>query len=236
MNKLYKTKNYNKEFLKENMMGPNAMLILEELLQGIELKPNMRVLDLGCGKGLTSIFLAKEYGLQVFAVDLWISATENFKRFKDLGLEDKIIPIHANAMELPFADEYFDAVISVDSYYYFGNNNTYFEEKLKPLLKKDAIVAIAFPGIKYEVSDNVPNEMKPFWNQEVLDTFHCIDWWKPKFEHSLKNFEIKEMNCFNEAWNDWLESDNEYAREDKPMIEADAGKYMNLISLSGKSI
>jgi len=89
-----KSKKYDIDFIKKNMMGPNSMKTLEELLQGVPLKSGMRVLDLGCGNGLTSIFLAKEYGVQVFAVDLWISATENYKRFKQMGLENEIIPIH----------------------------------------------------------------------------------------------------------------------------------------------
>ena len=58
----YKTEKYDKDFLKENMMGPNSMMILEELLNEIPLKAGMRVLDLGCGNGLTSVFLEKEYG------------------------------------------------------------------------------------------------------------------------------------------------------------------------------
>lgn len=56
----YKTEKYDKNFLKENMMGPNSMMILEELLNEVPLKAGMRVLDLGCGNGLTSVFLAKE--------------------------------------------------------------------------------------------------------------------------------------------------------------------------------
>ena len=58
----YKTEKYDKDFLKENMMGPNSMMILEELLNEVPLKAGMRVLDLGCGNGLTSVFLEKEYG------------------------------------------------------------------------------------------------------------------------------------------------------------------------------
>lgn len=232
---MIKLKTMIRSFIDKNMMGPNAMMLLEELVNGISLKSGMKVLDLGCGKGLTSIFLAKEFGVQVFAVDLWISATDNFKRFKDLGVEDLVIPIHADAMDLPFAEEYFDAVISVDSYHYFGNNDSYFLEKLRPLLKKDALVAIAFPGIKYEVHEAIPEEMKPFWDEEILRTFHSIDWWKPKFENALSNFSIKEMECFHEAWNDWLSSSNPYAEEDKPMIKADNGRYMNFIALTGRT-
>ena len=124
--KLYKTDNYNKDFVNKNMMGPNSMLILEELTKDIPLKKGMKVLDLGCGTGLTSIFLAKEFGVEVYAVDLWISATENYRRFKYMNLDNLIIPINTDANNLPFAEDYFDVIISVDSYHYFGNNDTYF--------------------------------------------------------------------------------------------------------------
>jgi len=36
----------------------------------MNLKPGMRVLDMGCGAGFTSIILAKECGVTVFANDL----------------------------------------------------------------------------------------------------------------------------------------------------------------------
>jgi cyclopropane fatty-acyl-phospholipid synthase-like methyltransferase len=43
---------------------------------GGELQRDGRVLDLGSGKGSTSVFLAKEYGVQVWAADLWIEPSE----------------------------------------------------------------------------------------------------------------------------------------------------------------
>ena len=135
------TGKYDKTFIQENMMGPNSIIILEELTGKIPLKKGMRVLDLGCGNGLTSIFLAKEYGVKVFALDLWISATDNYSRFRELGLEDLIVPIHADAHSMPFSDKYFDVVISVDAYHYFGNNDTFFNEKIQPLLKSNGIFA-----------------------------------------------------------------------------------------------
>lgn len=72
----------------------------------------MRVLDPGCERELTSIFLAKEYDVTIFATDLWISATDNYERIKSMGLEDKIIPIHAEAHDLPYVQECFDLAIS----------------------------------------------------------------------------------------------------------------------------
>src|SRR5699024_217952 len=171
--------------------------ILEELLEKVPLKPGMRVLDLGCGNGLTSVFLAKEYGVQVFALDLWISATDNYRRFREAGVEQAVIPIHADALDMPFADEFFDAVISVDAYHYVGNNDTFFPEKIRPLLKQNGIAAIAFPGMKYEVKENIPDEMKPYWEDEALEMWHSAGWWKPKFEKELDNLRIWEMSCFS---------------------------------------
>lgn len=162
-----KTAQYDQDFLKANMMGPNAILILEELLDHLSLSSRMRILDLGCGKGLSSIFLAREYKARIFALDLWIPATDNHIRFQKTGLDDFIVPIHADAHELPFANHFFDAVISVDSYHYFGNNDTFFSEKIRPLLKKGGLVALAFPGLKSELQ-TVPEAMKPYWKEEEL--------------------------------------------------------------------
>lgn len=214
-------------------MGPNAWLMAEELTADLPLKRGMRVLDLGCGRGLTSVFLAEKFEAQVFALDLWVSATENYSRFKQEGVSDLIVPLQLNALQLPFAEGFFDGVVSIDSYHYFGNNDTYFVEVLKPVLKKNAVVAIAFPGMKYEVHENVPEEMKPFWEAEALEMWHSIDWWKPKFESYLKGFQIAEMDCFDRAWTDWLACDNPYAVEDRLMMETDNGRFMNLIKLTG---
>ena len=47
-------------------MGPHPLWLLEDLARDLTLEPGMRVLDLGSGKGATSVFLAKEYGVQVW--------------------------------------------------------------------------------------------------------------------------------------------------------------------------
>jgi cyclopropane fatty-acyl-phospholipid synthase-like methyltransferase len=236
MHKKFLAEKYNKKFVAQNLMGPNVLILLEELLENVSLKRGMRVLYLGCGRALSSIFLAKEFDMQVFAVDLWIEATDNYKRLQQMGVDDSVIPIHADAHQLPFADEYFDAVISVDAYQYFGYTDEYYDEYLRPILKKDALVAISISGMKYDLHKNVPDEMKPFWPDEALETWHSINWWKEKFENKLNDLEIKEMTTFNDAWQDWMSTDNPYAVGDREMMAADNGRYMNLISITGRSI
>ena len=60
----------NAEFLKTAMMGPNAMRVAEELASHLSINENMRILDLGCGRGLSTLLLTKKYGASVFAADL----------------------------------------------------------------------------------------------------------------------------------------------------------------------
>lgn len=226
----------NQNFLRENMMGPNAWVIAQELTANLPLRQGMRVLDLGCGRGISSVFLAKTFGVEVYAVDLWTSATENHRRFQQAGISHLTVPLQLDVQQLPFAQEFFDAVVSIDAYHYFGNNDVYFPQVLKPVLKKGAMVALAFPGMKREVLDNLPQEMKPFWPPEALEMWHSIDWWKPKFAPYCSQLQIEEMACFDQAWQDWLSCDNPYAREDRPMMETDNGRFMNLIKLSGVSV
>src|SRR3954469_20848410 len=97
----------------------------EWLAGAMELEPGMRVLDLGCGRALSSIFLHREFGVQVWATDLWFSATENLRRVRDAGGEGGVFPIHADARALPFASEFFDAVVSLDSFPYYGTDDLY---------------------------------------------------------------------------------------------------------------
>ena len=71
---------YDPRWVLENLMGPNVLWLTEALSQVMAFTPGMRVLDLGCGRALSSIFLAKEFDLQVWATDLWIGATDNWQR------------------------------------------------------------------------------------------------------------------------------------------------------------
>lgn len=116
---------YHPDWLIANGMGSNTIWLTEWLASAMRLEPGMRVLDLGCGRAVSSVFLAREFDVQVWATDLWISATENVERIRHAGLQDRVFPVHADARALPFGNGFFDAVISVDSFSYYGTDNLY---------------------------------------------------------------------------------------------------------------
>ena len=78
---------YDEAWVNENRMGPNVLWLAESLAERMTLEPGMRVMDLGCGKACSSVFLAREYGVEVWATDLWIKPTENWERIREAGLE-----------------------------------------------------------------------------------------------------------------------------------------------------
>lgn len=225
---------YDKTFIQENIMGPNPIKLLEELLISCPLKRGSLVLDLGCGRGVTSVFLARELGTNVIAADLWIDPNENRKRFRAMGFDDsQITPLAADARSLNFPPRYFDAVVSIDAYHYFGTNTLYLDKHLLPFVKSGGCLLIAVPGLKKEFGDTIPPEMLAAWTAEDLKSFHDLRYWKTLF--SLSNdvdiISIHEMGSFDECWNDWLACNNEYAANDRKAMEAGAGKYMNFIGI-----
>ena len=228
----------NIEFLNATMMGPNALRVAEELASHLNIKENMKVLDLGCGCGLSSLLLARKYGASVFAADLWISPTENFVRFQSLGIDEKVIPISVDATKgLSFANGYFDLLFSVDAYHYFGDTPEMLPS-LIPFVKKGGYIAVAVPGIKYEFEGNVPDEMKSFWIDEVDRTIHSLDWWKNLWgmEKGIEIVDSREMVCCKQAWDEWLTSSHPVAVQDIEMMKAEGGKYFNLIQLIAKVV
>src|SRR5580692_2132243 len=100
--------------------GAHSLWLTEWLAPALALRPGMRVLDLGCGRAASSIFLHRELGVEVWATDLWFSASENLQRIQDAGSAEGVFPIHADARSLPFAPDFFDAVVSIDSFCYYG--------------------------------------------------------------------------------------------------------------------
>ena len=228
---------FDKAFLKENIMGPNPAKLLEEMLTRYPLEAGQTVLDLGCGRGVTSILLAREYGLKTFATDLWIPATENYRRFQAAGLtREQIVPIHAEAHDLPFAEEFFDAAVCVDSYQYFGLDPEYLGKHLLPLVKHGGLLLLLAPGFRKDVHDNLPPELLLSWSAEDLDTIHDCEHWR-KVVSATKGMEILALEelpreHFYECWNEWLETENPYAVHDRLSMNAGAGEYMNFIVIA----
>ena len=124
-------------------------------------------------------------------------------------------------------------MISVDSYHYFACNPDYFSSKLLPLLKKGGTALIVVPGLKAEFGESVPKEIYE-WAGEEYSLFHSCDWWRKNIgEHpSIASAEFFELECVEEAWQEWFDSGHEYALNDRRYFEKGIGKYLNFVGMA----
>lgn len=229
-----KSEKYNTPALQAKFMGPNPVKLEEELLLNHRIPDGAVVCDLGSGQGLTSVFLAKEYGFTVYAADLWSDPEENRKFFDAMGLDrEQIVPVKADATALPFEKEFFDAVVSTDSYNYFGRDGRYLDEKLLPFVKSGGYIYIAVPGMKKDCHDALPPELLLSWTPEQLDYLHDVDYWREIVGkcQGAEVLSVQEMESNEEVWADWLKQENEYAVSDRKSMEAGGGKYLNFIAI-----
>lgn len=229
-----KTQKYDLDIINEKIMGPNPLKLEEELMKDNHIKPGSIVMDLGSGQGITSVFLVKEYGYKVYATDLWSNPEENKKFFEEMGLtENEIIPVKADATDLKYEKEFFDGVVSTDSYNYFGRDDNFLDEKLLPYVKHGGYIYIVVPGMKNDCHNAIPEELLLSWTPEQLDYIHDIEYWTDIISKSkdCEIVSIHEMESNEECWNDWIKCDNEYSKNDKKAIDAGACKYLNFIAI-----
>lgn len=192
---------YEPQWVIDNQMGPHALWLMESLTEVMPIEPGMRVLDLGCGTAMTSIFLAKEFGAAVWAVDLWVDASPNQQRIVDAGVGDRVVPIHAEAHDLPFADGFFDAVVSVDAYQYFGTADLYLGY-IARFLRPGGRIGIVVPSVTTEIATDVPPHLAPYWEWEFC-CFHSPAWWRTHWDKTGK-VRVDRAETIEDGWKDWL--------------------------------
>ena len=232
---------YDPAWVIEHMMGPHPLWLMEHLTNRLDLHPGQRVMDLGCGKALTSVFLAREFDVRVHAVDLWISATENWSRITAAGEADRIVPIHVEAHALPFADGYFDVIVSADAYHYFGTEPSYLPEILR-FLQPGGRLAVVCPGLSHEIRE-VPAGLVPYWEDD-FSLFHTAAWWRDLWEQSglvtVEHAELlphfaEDWLLFAEVSDDWKRATGgmPYVRE-AAMLRADTEPLLGFVAVVGR--
>lgn len=205
-----RSQRYDTPQFTEKMMGPNPIKLTEELM-----------LENRTPKGAV-------------VCDLWSDPAENQAFFDQLGLpHEQLIPVKADALNLPFEPAFFDAVVSVDSYNYFGRDPNFLGQKLLPYVKPDGYLYFAIPGMKQDCHDHLPPELLLSWTPEQLEYMHDVAYWQHMISltDGIEILSVAEMESNEEVWQDWLKQENEYAIGDRKSMDAGGGKYLNFIQI-----
>jgi len=94
---------------------------LELVASKLELKPGMRVLDVGCGWGAFAIHAARHHGVKVTGVTISPAQAELAReRVREAGLSDEVEILVADYRQLPRAS--FDAIASIGMSEHVGDS------------------------------------------------------------------------------------------------------------------
>lgn len=237
-----RSNSYDPDWVMDNQMGPNALWLAEWLCSAMELQAGMRVLDLGCGTAMTSIFLAREFGVRVWADDLWIHPDDNWTRVCEAELQDNVFPLRAEAHALPFPKEFFDAAISVDAYQYFGTDELYISY-LSRLVRPGGTIGIVVPALMREFDGGIPEHLtrkqshgKQFWEDDCI-SFKTVEWWRALWERSNR-VDVVAADTLKDGcklWRDFEHAIDTAGKNRFPSaveaLDADGGQYIGFIRL-----
>jgi len=115
-------------------MERHHISIAEQTFERMALHRGERVLDLGCGAGWATRRLAQAVeGGPGMAVGLDIS-DEMIDRARQASAEiEDVLFVKAAADEIPWRDEYFDKVLSIESFYYYPDQESVLRELYRVL-------------------------------------------------------------------------------------------------------
>lgn len=228
---------YDKSWVLQNSLGENVLYNVESVCKVLDLKPGMKVLDLGCGKAISAIFLAKEFGCQVWAVDSSVAKKENERRIRQAGCTGKVTPVQADAKKLPFEKEFFDVIIAVDSYLYYGCNKRYLHYITK-FLKPGGSIAVVDACLTRSgfALSKIPRSLRMAF-KTIFRKLHTVAWWKKLWKSSgLMVIERAEILPENRVILKEFVKDHRYSEESEVvrLLERDRRGLIGLFRMVGR--
>lgn len=224
---------FSDSFIHENLMGPNVVLMFNELCGGrLPQGQEARICDLGCGAGLSSLAIAQSCQGTVFAIDAWNTPEENQARFSTFACGNRIKAVQADAPELSFRQDFFDSLVCLDSYNYFGRQEGIIDQ-VASYVRPSGRIFLGISGVKRQPTAKDMQVFGLSWSPEQMEYIKTLAWWEELLAQSraVRIDRAYEMACHKQAWQDWISCENEYAAGDRAACEAGAVEMMCTIGI-----
>jgi cyclopropane fatty-acyl-phospholipid synthase-like methyltransferase len=175
---------YSRRWVLSNSLGENVLYNAESLCKALGIRRGMKVLDLGCGTAISSIFIAKEFKCNVWAVDKNVPVHENYARIKAARADRCVVPVQTDAWTLPFPKSFFDIIIAVDSYMYYGEDQKFLPYVIQ-FLKPGGLIGVLDACFTREITpeSRPPGFLRSTW-RTIWRRLHSIRWWRRFWEQT----------------------------------------------------
>ncbi len=162
--------------------GFTNMSQLCALIDALQLRPDQRVLDLGCGSGMIAEFISDCTGAYVTGLD-YIPEAIYQARERTRHKSDRLAFVVGDINDLDLPACHYDAVISLDTFY-FSDNYTRAIRKLSQTLRPGGRLGIFYsygrePWVPIEQfhAETLPPECTPLADALIANnlSFHTVD-------------------------------------------------------------
>src|SRR4051795_5371170 len=121
-------------------MRQHHLNITEKAIRQMELRPGERVLDLGCGSGWATRMLARlvSDGPEGFGQVVGLDISDEMIRQARAESKDfeNILYVWGSAEKIPWQENFFDKVLSIESFYYYPDQDRALAELFRVMAPK----------------------------------------------------------------------------------------------------
>ncbi len=188
---------YSRNDMYRDFFGGGGLYLVVRMLRALDLQPGQKVLDLGCGKGESTVFMAKHCGVQVKALDLETTAEFLAQKFAARGVSGSASALQMDATKpLPYAQNEFDAIFCMNSFNFYGAEPGLMANLLKHLkpggrlcIGSEVLSAeftpeqLANPPFVYAFKLPPPYDQADVFTDDFIKQ-HTSGWWRDFFQAS----------------------------------------------------
>lgn len=169
--------------------------LIEELLQWAKMHQPQNILDVGCGIGGSSLYLAQKFNAKATGITLSpVQAARAIERAKEIGLSTKTAFRVADAQNMPFADNSFDLVWALESGEHMPDKVKFLQECYRVLQPGGTLIMVTWC---HRPTDGAAGHLTADEKKHLADIYrvYCLPYVisLPEYEAIARNLSLQNI-------------------------------------------